>query len=130
MFTIGDCQSILLRLTSENCTQLRRELKVAMLHSIEAEELMQEEIDLDGDENIVLEAEQLFRDATIEVKRLSVKLVLADKAFALVRNRMEKLVETIESLLVQIEDEGDDGGEGGGEGDEGSHGGGEGSDGE
>jgi len=109
MFTIGDCQSILLRLTSENCTQLRRELKVAMLHSIEAEELMQEEIDLDGDENIVLEAEQLFRDATIEVKRLSVKLVLADKAFALVRNRMEKLVETIESLLVQIED-GDDGG--------------------
>jgi len=111
MFTIGDCQSILLRLTSENCTQLRRELKVAMLHSIEAEELMQEEIDLDGDENIVLEAEQLFRDATIEVKRLSVKLVLADKAFALVRNRMEKLVETIESLLVQIEDEDDDGGE-------------------
>ena len=111
MFTIGDCQSILLRLTSENCTQLRRELKVAMLHSIEAEELMQEEIDLDGDENIVLEAEQLFRDATIDVKRLSVKLVLADKAFALVRNRMEKLVETIESLLVQIEDEDDDGGE-------------------
>jgi len=111
MFTIGDCQSILLRLTSENCTQLRRELKVAMLHSIEAEELMQEEIDLDGDENIVLEAEQLFRDATIEVKRLSVKLVLADKAFALVRNRMEKLVETIESLLVQIEDEDDVGGE-------------------
>jgi len=36
---------------------------------------------------------------------------LADKAFALVRNRMEKLVETIESLLVQIEDEDDDGGE-------------------
>ncbi|KAL7532634.1 hypothetical protein ACHAXR_008851 [Thalassiosira sp. AJA248-18] len=110
MFTIGDCQSILLKMTSDNCTQLRRELRSAMLRQIEAEELMSDEIDLDGDENIVAEAEQLYRDATIEVKTLSVKLVLADKAFTLVRNRMEKLVETIESLLVQIEngDESDD----------------------
>ena len=71
---------------------------------------MTDEIDLDGDENIVAEAEQLYRDATIEVKTLSIKLVLADKAFALVRSRMEKLVETIESLLVSIEndDESDD----------------------
>eukprot|EP00581_Thalassiosira_minuscula_P013317 CAMPEP_0183713662 /NCGR_PEP_ID=MMETSP0737-20130205/8443_1 /TAXON_ID=385413 /ORGANISM="Thalassiosira miniscula, Strain CCMP1093" /LENGTH=1507 /DNA_ID=CAMNT_0025942481 /DNA_START=178 /DNA_END=4701 /DNA_ORIENTATION=- len=110
MFTIGDCQSILLRMTSDNCTQLRRELRSAMVRQIEAEELMQEEIDLDGDENIVAEAEQLYREATVEVKSLSIKLVLADKAFTLVRNRMEKLVETIESLLVSIEhcDESDD----------------------
>ena len=104
MFTIGDCQSILLRMTSENCTSLRRELRSAMMRQIEAEELMKEEIDLDVDYNIVAEAEELFREATVEVKTLSIKLVLADKAFALVRNRMEKLVETIESLLVQIED--------------------------
>jgi len=103
MFTIGDCQSILLKMTSENCTQLRRELRSAMVRQIEAEELMQEEIDLDGDENIVAEAEQLYRDATVEVKTLSIKLVLADKAFTLVRNRMEQLVETIESLLIEIE---------------------------
>lgn len=71
---------------------------------------MTDEIDLDGDENIVAEAEQLYRDATIEVKTLSIKLVLADKAFELVRNRMVKLVETIESLLVSIQndDESDD----------------------
>lgn len=78
-----------------------------MLCQIEAEEFMQDEIDLDGDENIVAESEQLYRDATIEVKSLSMKLVLADRAFALVRSRMERLVQTIESLLVQIENDGD-----------------------
>ena len=41
-----------------------------MMCQIEAEELMQEEIDLDGDKHIVAEAEQLYRDATIEVKQL------------------------------------------------------------
>ncbi|KAL9180676.1 hypothetical protein ACHAXT_011129 [Thalassiosira profunda] len=61
MFTIGDCQSILLKMTSDNCTQLRRELRAAMMRQIEAEELMQEEIDMDGDENIVAEAEQRYR---------------------------------------------------------------------
>ncbi|KAL3788293.1 hypothetical protein HJC23_002867 [Cyclotella cryptica] len=105
MFTIGDCQSILLKMTSDNCTQLRRELRSAMMCQIEAEELMQEEIDLDGDQRVVAEAEELYRDATVEVKQLSMKLVLADRAFSLVRSRMEKLVETIESLLVHIENE-------------------------
>ncbi|KAL7441475.1 LOW QUALITY PROTEIN: hypothetical protein ACHAXM_011522 [Skeletonema potamos] len=134
MFTIGDCQSILLKMTSDNATvstclvsifsspallfkcsrhliqllilqQLRRELKAAMMRQIQAEELMQAEIDLDGDENVVAEAEHLFRKATYEVKTLSMRLVLADKAFTLVRGRMEKLVKTIESLLVQMEDD-------------------------
>jgi hypothetical protein len=77
-----------------------------MMCQIEAEEVMQEEIDLDGDQHIVAEAEQLYRDATVEVKHLSMKLVLADKAFSLVRSRMEKLVETIESLLLHMEDGG------------------------
>ena len=86
---------------------LRRELRFAMTRQIEAEELMQEEIDLDGDENIVAEAEQLHAAATLDVRTLSMKLVLADKAFALVRNQMQKLVETIESLLSQVES-GDD----------------------
>jgi hypothetical protein len=76
-----------------------------MMRQIQAEELMQAEIDLDGDENVVAEAEHLFRKATYEVKTLSMKLVLADKAFTLVRGRMEKLVKTIESLLVQMEDD-------------------------
>lgn len=74
-----------------------------MTRQIEAEELMQEEIDLDGDDNIVAEAEQLHEAATQEVKTLSMKLVLADKAFALVRSQMQKLVETINSLLSQVD---------------------------
>ena len=73
-----------------------------MTRQIEAEELMQDEIDLDGDGNVFAEADQLFRDATLEVRSLSVKLVLADKAFALARKRMQNLVQTIESLLVKI----------------------------
>ena len=105
MFTIGDCQSILLRMTSDNCTELRRELRRAMMHQIEAEELMQDEMDKDGDEMIMLEVEHIYREATADVKTLSIKLVLADKAFQLVRNRMEQLVETIESLLIQVDDD-------------------------
>ncbi len=76
-----------------------------MIRQIEAEECMQEEIDLDGDENIVADAEKIYRDATVEVKSLSMKLVLADKAFTLVRCQMEKLVATIESLLFEIEND-------------------------
>lgn len=76
-----------------------------MIRQIEAEECMQEEIDLDGDGNIVADAEQIYRDATMEVKSLSIKLVLAEKAFTLVRGQMEKLVATIESLLVQFEND-------------------------
>jgi hypothetical protein len=87
--------------------QLRRELKSAMIRQIEAEELLQAEIDL-HDDNAVAGAELLLRKATSDVKSLSMKLVLADKAFTLVRGRMEKLVKTIESLLVQLEhDEGE-----------------------
>jgi hypothetical protein len=83
-----------------------------MTRQIEAEELMQEEIDLDGDDNIVAEAEQLHEAATQEVKTLSMKLVLADKAFAMVRSQMQKLVETIESLLSQVDNGIDSGDEG------------------
>ncbi len=80
-----------------------------MIRQIQAEELMEAEIDLDGDDNVVAEAEHMYRKATYEVKTLSMKLVLADKAFTLVRGRMEKLVQTIESLLVQMEDQGEEG---------------------
>lgn len=79
-----------------------------MMRQIEAEELMQDEVKVgDADEDLLTEAEDLYRAATSEVKTLSVKLVLADKAFGLVRNRMQNLVETIESLLVQYENDDD-----------------------
>lgn len=79
-----------------------------MMRQIEAEEMMQDEVELDNaDEDLLAEVEDLYRTATSEVKTLSVKLVLADKAFGLVRNRMQNLVETIESLLVQYENDDD-----------------------
>lgn len=79
-----------------------------MMRQIEAEELIQNEVKVgDADEDLLTEAEDLYRAATSEVKTLSVKLVLADKAFGLVRNRMQNLVETIESLLVQYENDDD-----------------------
>jgi hypothetical protein len=79
-----------------------------MMRQIEAEEMMQDEVELDNaDENVLAEVEDLYRAATSKVKTLSVKLVLADKAFGLVRNRMQNLVETIESLLVQYENDDD-----------------------
>ena len=79
-----------------------------MMRQIEAEELIQDEVEVgDADEDLMTEAEDLYQAATSEVKTLSVKLVLADKAFGLVRNRMQNLVETIESLLVQYENDDD-----------------------
>jgi len=107
MFTIGDCQTMLLKMTSDNCTRLRGELRLAMMQQVEAEEMMEEEVDFDDEQNVVAEAEILYSEATAEVKRLSMKLVMADKAFSLVRSRMEKLCETIETLLSSIDDDDD-----------------------
>ena len=66
-----------------------------MMRQIEAEEMMQDEVELDNaDEDLLAEVEDLYRTATSEVKTLSVKLVLADKAFGLVRNRMQNITKT------------------------------------
>ena len=111
MFTIGDCQTMLLKMTSDNCTRLRGELRLAMMKQVEAEEMMEEEVDFDDEQNVVAEAEILYSEATAAVKRLSMKLVMADKAFSLVRSRMEKLCETIETLLSSIDDDDDDDGD-------------------
>lgn len=107
MFTIGDCQTMLLKMTSDNCTRLRGELRLAMMQQVEAEEMMEEVVDFDDEQNVVAEAEILYSEATAAVKRLSMKLVMADKAFSLVRSRMEKLCETIETLLSSIDDDDD-----------------------
>lgn len=80
-----------------------------MMKQVEAEEMMEEEVDFDDEQNVVAEAEILYSEATAAVKRLSMKLVMADKAFSLVRSRMEKLCETIETLLSSIDDDDDDG---------------------
>ena len=103
MFTVGDCQSILLKLTNERCQELRRELNDATKDQIEAEEVMRAEGD-DGD-GMMTEAEMAYLTAMEKVKSISKKLVAAEQSFALVRDRIEKLVERYQSLLLKIETE-------------------------
>lgn len=72
-----------------------------MARQIEAEELMREEGD-QGD-GIMTEAEMSYLTSMEEVKTLSKKLVVAEKAFALVRDRIKKLIAKYEDLLVKID---------------------------
>lgn len=103
MFTVGDCQSILLKLTNERCVELRAELNEATKRQIVAEELMKAEGD-DGD-GMMTEAEMTYLSTMEEVKTISKQLVVAEQSFALVRDRIEKLVARYQSLLLKIETE-------------------------
>ena len=103
MFTIGDCQSILLKLSYERCQELRSELNAATATQIDAEGVMKEEGDaFDG---MMTEAEMTYLTSMENVKSISQKLVLAEKSFALVKNRIERLVAKYEALLVHFENE-------------------------
>ncbi len=103
MFTIGDCQSILLKLSNERCQELRAELNEATARQIEAEGLMKNEGETyDG---MMTEAEMIYLSSMEEVKSISQMLVLAEKSFGLVKNRIEKLVAKYEALLVHFENE-------------------------
>ena len=105
MFTIGDCQSILLKLCNDRCQELRDELNDATAEQIEAEGLMKEEGDIEICDGMMTESEMLYLTSMEAVKSLSQKLVLAEKAFNLVKNRIEKLVAKYETLLVRFENE-------------------------
>mmetsp|Transcript_12869 Transcript_12869/g.30091 ORF Transcript_12869/g.30091 Transcript_12869/m.30091 type:complete len:1061 (+) Transcript_12869:204-3386(+) len=103
MFTIGDCQSILLKLSYERCNELRAELDEATTIQIQAEAAMKAEGEtFDG---MMTEAEMTYLTSMEQVKSVSQKLVLAEKSFALVKNRIEKLVAKYEALLVHFENE-------------------------
>jgi hypothetical protein len=104
MFTIGDCQSILLKLCNERCQELRRALNKATKQQIEAEEEMKAEGE-GFDDGMMTEAEMTYLTSMEEVKTISLNLVLAEKAFTLVRDRIEKLVAKYEALLVRFDSE-------------------------
>ena len=116
MFTIGDCQSLLLKLTNEQCNKLQQELSDAKERQIEAEELMNEEarsgFDTGYEEDFMMtKAEMEYLNAMDEVKTISKSLAIAEKSFNSVRDRIEKLVAEYEAALVEIEestDVGDD----------------------
>lgn len=75
----------------------------ATARQLEAEELMKEEGDA-GD-GMMTEAEMTFLASMEEVKTISKRLVVAEKAFELVRERIEMLVAKYETLLVKIEND-------------------------
>jgi hypothetical protein len=81
-------------------------LNAATAQQIEAEEAMKEEGEA-FDDGIMTEAEMTFLTSMEEVKVISHKLVLAEKAFTLVRDRIEKLVAKYEALLVRFDSETD-----------------------
>lgn len=105
IFTIGDCVSILLKLCNERRKELRTELNNATADQIEAEICMKEEGETEGFDGMMTEAEMTYLTSMEQVKSISQKLVLAEKAFTLVKNRIEKLVEKYETLLVRFENE-------------------------
>ena len=105
IFTVGDCQSILLKLTNQRCAELREKLNEATLYQIEAEETIKDKPWAPSSNGFMSSAEIEFLTAKDDVKRVSKELVLAEKAFALVRDRVEKLIAKYELLLIKIESE-------------------------
>ncbi len=63
-----------------------------------------EEADSGGD-GMMTEAEMRYLTSMEEVKTISHKLVLAEKAFNLVRDRIEKLVAKYEALLIKLDND-------------------------
>jgi hypothetical protein len=83
--------------------QLREELNEATAIQIDAEELMKEDGDLE--DGVMTDAEMIYLAAMEDVKTISKQLVVAERSFHLVRDRIEKLVAKYEALLVKIENE-------------------------
>lgn len=105
IFTIGDCQSILLRLCNQQCQELRGDLNEATARQIDAEDVMKAEGEtFDG---MMTEAEMTYLSTMEVVKSISHKLVLAEKAFNLVKDRIDRLIAKYEALLVHFEGEND-----------------------
>eukprot|EP00586_Coscinodiscus_wailesii_P018128 CAMPEP_0172517376 /NCGR_PEP_ID=MMETSP1066-20121228/284665_1 /TAXON_ID=671091 /ORGANISM="Coscinodiscus wailesii, Strain CCMP2513" /LENGTH=415 /DNA_ID=CAMNT_0013299359 /DNA_START=277 /DNA_END=1524 /DNA_ORIENTATION=- len=106
MFTIGDCQSLLLKLTNERCLQLRAELNEATERQIAAEKVLNEDvidIEIEGSRLEMTDAEITYLTAMEETKTLSKQLIIAENAFKSVRERIERLVQKYESLLIKME---------------------------
>lgn len=102
IFTISDCQSMLLKLCNERCLELKRELNNATTRLIDAEDMMREEGDDDG---MMTESEMRYLSSMEEVKTISHQLVLAEKSFTLVKDRIERLVAKFEALLVKLDND-------------------------
>ena len=78
----------------------------ATARQLEAEDDMKaEEAAGCGIDGMMTEAEMRYLTAMEVVKTVSHKLVLAEKAFTLVRDRIEKLVAKYEALLIKLDND-------------------------
>jgi hypothetical protein len=82
---------------------LRRELNAATKKQIEAEYQLSD--DRDVNDSMMTVAEMAYLGAMEEVKEISKKLVCAEQAFALVKDRIQRLVARYEHLLSKIDTE-------------------------
>jgi hypothetical protein len=69
---------------------------------LEAEDLMREEGDAEG---MMSEAEMTYLGAMEQVKTVARQLVIAEKSFTLVKDRIETLVARYEALLVKLDND-------------------------
>ena len=90
-------------LTQAFSQHLRSELNEATARQIDAEDMMKEEGDYE--DSMMTESEMIYLAAMEDVKTISKQLVIAEKSFNLVRDRIEKLVARYEAILVKMENE-------------------------
>jgi len=110
MFTVGDCQSILLKLTNERCEELREALEIAIRRQLFAEQSLKEERDVDDDSDLdrfMTDAETVYLQAMEDVKVTAKNLAHAEKSFNMVREKIENLVKKYEHLLEKIDNDED-----------------------
>lgn len=102
MRTIDTLQCLTLTPQFSPSQELKRELNHGTQALIEAEDLMREEGDTTG---MMSEAEMTYLSAMEYVKIISHQLVVAEKSFTLVKDRIEKLVARYEALLVKLDND-------------------------
>ncbi|GFH47686.1 hypothetical protein CTEN210_04161 [Chaetoceros tenuissimus] len=100
IFTEGDCQSMLLKLTHEHCEILREDLNeaIARKNSLEIAEDFLETLGEMSD------AELEYFEVMVEVEALTSKLEKAERAFESVKHEIESLVKEYEDMLEDMDD--------------------------
>mmetsp|Transcript_12143 Transcript_12143/g.22740 ORF Transcript_12143/g.22740 Transcript_12143/m.22740 type:complete len:1192 (-) Transcript_12143:62-3637(-) len=102
IFTVGDCQSMLLKLTHEHLENVREEVKGASSRLLIAEQMLKDE---GFHSSSMTEAEIEYLEIMEDVKLLATKQSKAEKAFNLVKSEIEDLVQQYEDILEQMDDE-------------------------
>jgi len=101
IFTLGDCHSLLLKLTNERCLQLHEELEAACERQLDAEQRMELE-SRSGDKASMTDVEMYYLASLQDVSEISNKLEQAEKAFSMVQDGIAKLIAKYEEHLAAM----------------------------